>query len=253
MTVSGGAAAERSTYMRERKPGTIALTALVCALVLGLTGCAGTESTQETAKAQEAEETVTAKLAHHDSREDLLVLVDFQNVYLPGQPWACPTMEKAMDNTLAVINAPGAPDYILTQYMAPEDPTGCWVRYNEEYADINADPFLCDFADPIKPLATGDKVIVKSTYSSLDSPALQAMLAGKERIVLTGVVAECCVLATMMDAIDLGVEVIYLDDCIAGCSAENEQMIRTLAQSFSPMHTQVMTAQAYLETIAPES
>lgn len=185
----------------------------------------------------------------YDSSQDLLILIDFQNVYLPGQPWACPTMEEAIENTLAIIHAPGAPDFVLTQYIAPTNPVGRWKQYNEQYAEINADEFLCDFPDSVRQIITDKNLIVKDTFSSLKSTELRARLDGKSRVVLTGVVAECCVLATMLDAIDLGYEVIYLYDCISGFTPENEQAIRTLAESFSPIHARVMSSKEYLDLI----
>ena len=125
-----------------------------------------------------------------------------------------------------------------------------WKRYNEEYAEINADEFLSDFPEPIRKITNDENVYIKDTYSSLKSAALKTALKGKKRVVLSGVVAECCVLATMMDAIDLGYEVIYLYDCISGFTAENEKMIRTLAESFSPIHTRVMNSGEYTELIS---
>ena len=76
----------------------------------------------------------------------------------------------------------------------------------------------------------------------------EVMQAAKEaeHIVLTGVVAECCVLATMMEAIDQGHSVIFLYDCISGQSQENEQAIRKLAESFAPLHTLVMSSEEYI-------
>ena len=222
-------------------------------LILTMLCSAGACSSAGEKPSDAAAEVAEISMPRHDSSEDLLLLIDFQNVYLPDQPWQCPTIGQAEENTLTVLNSPYAPDYVLTMYMAPEAPVGCWVRYNEEYADINADEYLCDLTDAIKPVANGENVIVKSTYSSLDSEELQAMMNGKKRIVLTGVVAECCVLATMMDAIDLGYEAVYLYDCISGCSQENEQSIRSLAESFSPMHTQVMSSGEYLRLISAEA
>ena len=197
-----------------------------------------------------SEQTQHTDTLRYDSSEDLLILIDFQNVYLPGKPWACPTMEQAIENTLNILHSPDSPDYVLTQYIASQKPIGRWQQYNEEYAQINADEFLSEFPDPINQIKNDDNVIIKDTYSSLKSPALQTRLQGKKRVVLTGVVAECCVLATMMDAIDLGYEVIYLYDCISGFSAENEKMIRTLAESFSPIHTQVMSSVEYMQLIS---
>ena len=186
----------------------------------------------------------------YDSSEDLLILIDFQNVYLPGKPWACPTMEQAIENTLRIIDAPGSPDFVLTQYIAPENPVGRWKQYNEEYAEINADAYLCDFPDPVKQIVTDENVIIKDTYSSMKSPALRSRLEGKKRVVLTGVVAECCVLATMMEAIDLGYEVVLLCDCISGFNAENEKMVRIAAEGLSPIHTRVMRSAEYLQLIS---
>lgn len=186
----------------------------------------------------------------YDSSEDLLLVIDFQNVYLPGQPWACPSMERSIENTLNILGSPDAPDHVFTKYVAPENPVGRWNQYIEEYAEINADEFLCDLADPITKLVNNDNLIIKDTYSAMDSTALRSRLAGKKRVVLTGVVAECCILATMMDAIDLGYEVIYLYDCISGQTDENEEMIRTLAESFSPIHTQVMSSSEYMQLIS---
>ena len=197
-----------------------------------------------------SEQTQQTDTPRYDSSDDLLILIDFQNVYLPEKPWACPTMEQAIENTLNIIHSPDSPDYVLTQYIAPADPVGRWQQYNKEYAQINADEFLSEFPDPINRIKNDNNVIIKDTYSSLKSPALQTRLQGKRRVVLTGVVAECCVLATMMDAIDLGYEVIYLYDCISGFSAENEKMIRTLAESFSPIHTQVMSSAEYIQLIS---
>ena len=67
-----------------------------------------------------------------------------------------------------------------------------------------------------------------------------------DHIVLTGVVAECCVIATMMETIDLGCPVIYLTDAISGQSAEKEAQIRALAESFAPVHTAVERSEEYL-------
>ena len=185
----------------------------------------------------------------YDSSEDILLVIDFQNVYLPGNPWACPTVEQAIKNTLNIIHAPGCPEYVITRYIAPADPVGRWKQYNDEFAQINADDYLCDFTEPIKKIVNDENVIVKDTYSALKSDALRSGLEGKKRIILTGVVAECCILASMMDAIDLGYEVVYLYDCISGLTAENETMIRTLAESFSPIHTRVMNSAEYLQLI----
>ena len=219
--------------------------AVVLSLVLVLSGC-GTAKAETPPAAAPAE---AAEIVHRDAAEDLLLIVDFQNVYLPGNQWACPSMPQAMENTVKILEAPNAPDYIMSAYIAPVDPVGRWQQYNEAYKDINADPYLSELAEEMKPYAVEGKVAEKSTYSSLDAEAVQAAMAGKKAVVLTGVVADCCVIATMYDAIDMGYEVVYLYDCIGGVSPESEAEIRSLAEIFSPVHTTVMSSDEYLAAI----
>ena len=73
-----------------------------------------------------------------DVSKDLLLAIDFQNVYLPGNDWACPGSVDAITNTLRILNAKNAPDALITKYLAPEHPVGRWINYNQEYKDINS-------------------------------------------------------------------------------------------------------------------
>jgi len=193
---------------------------------------------------------VETKAARRDASQDLLLVVDFQNVYLPGYDWGCPGMPEAMKNTIRLLNAANAPDYILTRFLAPTAPAGRWKQYNEAFRDINENPFLAELSGEMAPYAAEGKVAGKTTYSSMKAEGVLAALEGKKAIVLTGVTAECCVLATMMDAIDMGYEVVYLYDCIAGQSVELDAEIKALAEIFTPVHTTIMSSGEYLAAIA---
>ena len=189
-------------------------------------------------------------LTRRNVSEDLLLIVDFQNVYLPGYDWACPSMPEAMKNTVKILDAAPALDYVMTKYIAPAEPIGRWAQYNEAYKEINENDFLFEFSEEIAPYAVGARSVVeKSTYSSMDSDAVLDAMRGKKAIVLVGVTAECCILATMMDAIDQGYEVVYLYDCIAGQTAELEADVRGIAEIFTPVHTTIMSSDEYLSSI----
>ena len=225
-----------------------ALTAVLLVAYL-LSGCAPAKS-EGTPPAPPLSATEKPQpITPRNAAEDLLLVVDFQNVYLPGYDWACPSMPTAMEHTIKLLDAPCAPDCVMTKYVAPTAPTGRWRQYNEAYREINENAFLAEFPEVLAPCAANATVVEKSTYSSMDAPEVQAAMAGKKAVVLAGVVADCCVLATMMDAIDLGYEVVYLYDCIAGVSAESEAEIRALAEIFSPIHTSVMSSEEYLAAI----
>ena len=143
-----------------------------------------------------------------------------------------------MKNTIKVLSSPYAPDYLMTRFIAPAEPEGRWEQYNEAYREINEDPFLSEIPEALASFASDGKVVDKSTYSSLDAQPVISAMKGKKAVVLTGVVADCCVIATMYDAIDLGYEVVYLYE------------IRALAEVFSPIHTTVMSSDEYLASIA---
>lgn len=227
----------------------IAMIATLCAVLTLTTGCAGGKTDADSAAPEEAPEAASA-IVPRDPSGDLLLVVDFQNVYLPGQEWACPTMPQAMHNTMRILDDKNAPDCVMTKFIAPAAPTGRWRQYNEAYREINENAFLAQFPQELTPYAEKATVVEKSTYSSMDAPEVIAAMEGKRAVVLCGVVADCCVLATMMDAIDMGYEVVYLYDCIGGVSAESETQFRALAEIYSPIHTTVMSSDEYLAAIA---
>ena len=219
-------------------------------IAVGLLLCLLAGCSAGAAEAQAAEPDARQPVMPRDAAEDLLLVVDFQNVYLPGYDWGCPGMPEALKNTLRLLSDEAAPDYILTKYIAPTDPVGRWRDYNEAYRDINENPFLAELPEELTPYAAEGRVAEKSTYSSMKSEQVLAALEGKKAVVLTGVTAECCVLSTMMDAIDLGYEVVYLYDCIAGQSAELDAQIRGIAEIYAPVHTTILSSEEYLAAIS---
>ena len=189
-------------------------------------------------------------------KEDTILVIDMQKVYQPGNPWACAHVNEAAQQieTLLdhVLELRDAPSVLLTRYIAPadEDAQGVWADYNRENRAINENPVMNEFIPAIARYVEEFPYIDKCTYSCFSNEyvhvaADRSMVHGG-RVILTGVVAECCVLSTMMEAIDQGHSVIFLYDCISGQSQENEQAIRKLAESFAPLHTLVMSSEEYI-------
>ena len=179
---------------------------------------------------------------------DLLLVIDFQNIYLPGQEWACPSMPASILNVQKLLRSGQIGHVLFTQYLASDAPAGTWKVYNEEYRHLNEDPYLCDIVEDLKPFLAQYPLAVKSTYSSMKNAQVLKAAEKADAVVLTGVVAECCILSTMMEGIDLGCKMIYLYDACSGQSAENEASIRRIAESFAPMHTLVMSTEEYLRS-----
>lgn len=181
---------------------------------------------------------------------DLLLVIDMQNVYMPGGEWCCPSMPAAVSNTKKLIDSGTVGTVLFTKYIAPEDPVGRWAEYNSEYRAVNEDEFQCDMIDEFKPYLTDENLVIKSTYSSLTVEEIREAVLRADHVLLSGVVSECCVLATLMQAIDLGAHVVYLTDCVSGQSDENEAMVRRIAELFSPMHCIVTDSAGYLAMLS---
>ena len=54
-------------------------------------------------------------------------------------------------------------------------------------------------------------------------PEVRAAAEAAERVVLTGVVSECCVLSTAFAAIDMGCHVVWLKDAVSGFDRDKER------------------------------
>ena len=101
---------------------------------------------------------------------DLLLVIDMQNVYLPDQPWACETVAHTKANILKLLEKHPKNQTIFTRYIAAEHPVGTWKTYNELNRKINEDPWMNELMDGIKEAAETYLIYDKSTYSSFRYP-----------------------------------------------------------------------------------
>lgn len=179
-------------------------------------------------------------------KNDLILVIDMQNVYLPGEEWACPTAKEAARNICRLLDAEPAEHVIFTRFTAPDPAVGTWKDYNTVNAAINASAYLNDMMEELKPYLKKYPLYDKATYTSGRVPEVIEKMQQADRVVLTGVVADCCVLATMMDLIDQGCKVVYLKDCISGSTKENEEAVIRIAKTLEPVQTLVMGLEEYL-------
>ena len=178
---------------------------------------------------------------------DLLLVIDMQNVYTKGQEWACEGVEAASASILHLLESPTPKQVIFTQYLAPEHPEGVWKEYNEVNAAVNADPWLNEMMPEFLPWTEKYPVYTKSVYSSFAIPEVVKAAKKAGRLVISGVVAECCVLSTVLSAIDAGCKVIYLTDAVAGLSEASRRETENIISYFAPLHAELMTTEEYLK------
>lgn len=189
-------------------------------------------------------------------KEDTILVIDMQKVYQPGNPWACAHVNEAAQQieTLLdhVLELRDAPCVLLTRYIAAadEDAQGVWADYNRENRAINENPVMNEFIPAIARYVEELPYIDKCTYSCFSNEyvrvaADRSMVHGG-RVVLTGVVAECCVLSTFFEGTDAGYRFVYLTDACAGVDADSERAVQTILQGLSPLHVELMTTAEYI-------
>ena len=86
----------------------------------------------------------------------------------------------------------------------------------------------------------------KEFYSSLTIPEVLQAAKKAKRVVITGVIAECCVLSTVFELIDQGIYTIYLTDGVSGLDRPKEEATELILSGLSPLHLQMMTVEEYI-------
>jgi nicotinamidase-related amidase len=157
----------------------------------------------------------------------LHLCVDMQRLFSEEGPWPTPWM----DRVLPVVSelAGRYPERtVFTRFIPPERPTdmpGMWQRYYTRWRDATREhlnPVLLELLPPLAKLCPPATVLDKTRYSAFSEPKLIDLLQSKESdgIIITGSETDVCVLATVLDAVDLGYRVIVVKDAV--CSSSDE-------------------------------
>lgn len=177
---------------------------------------------------------------------DLLLVIDMQNIYTTGQKWACLDTEGAALRINRLIESGVCSDVIFTRFLASKTPSGVWKDYNREYTKVNQDVWSNEMIASLRPALNKYPLYTKSVYSSLAIPEVLTAAKKADRVIVTGVVAECCVLSTVFALIDAGIYVIYLTDAVSGLDKEKEAATELTLSGLSPLHLSMMTTDEYL-------
>lgn len=188
-------------------------------------------------------------------KTDLLLVIDMQNVYTGGQAWACERIETACTSVQRLLRSGCCGDAIFTRYLAPEKPKGVWKEYNQINREINQDPWLNEILPELLPWVTPGPdgsparypLLTKDVYSAFGIPEVRERARRAGRVVITGVVSECCVLSTVFSAIDEGCKLIYLRDAVAGVTRQADREVEHILSGLAPLHLEMMDTEEYLQ------
>jgi len=177
---------------------------------------------------------------------DVLLIIDMQNAYKTGQPWGCPNIHSVISNIQKLLSSRTYRAVYFTRHLPGTSPAGTWKQYNEHYDQINDTPELSEIVTELKPFAKMHSVLDKSSYSAVPALPQELFTEPMPRIAVTGVVAQCCVLSTVLGLVDRGIEILYLKDAVTAQHPNLVQMTETIVDSFSPIHTKIISTDKYL-------
>lgn len=164
----------------------------------------------------------------------VLVVVDMQQVFGdPASGWFTPGFAEAETGVARLLPAFGD-RAVFTRFVAPERPSGAWVRYYADwpFALVPADDPLYDLVPAFRD--TGHPVVSETTFGKW-GPALEEAIGDAGEIVLTGVSTDCCVLSTALAAADAGVHVRVAADACAGLTAADHQRALDAMSLYGPL------------------
>ncbi len=161
--------------------------------------------------------TLTATTAH--------LCVDMQEMFAQGTPWHTPWMKRVLPKVTQIAEA-HPKESIYTRFIPPgqpEDMTGAWRVFYERWREMTTsqiDPGLLDLVQPLRALADAGTVLDKPFFSPFHSTGLASELKerGVDSLVITGAETDMCVLAAVLDAVDLGYRVVIPVDALCSSS-----------------------------------
>jgi len=161
--------------------------------------------------------------------------VDMQRIFSAEGPWPTPWMDRVLPVAAAVANR--HPERtVFTRFIPPERPDqmpGMWRRYytrwrlaTRECLDLR----LLELMPPLAALCPPATVIDKTRYSALAEPGLVEHLRQREAdaLIVSGSETDVCVLATVLDAVDIGYRVIVVRDAVCSSSDDGHNMLMRL-------------------------
>lgn len=152
----------------------------------------------------------------------LAVVVDMQNLFDTHADWGGPGVRRVLPKVLQLCrHQPRA--CLFTRFIPPEtlaEASGAWRRYYARWPGVTRaldHPDSIELVPELAALAGSGSVIDKPTYSAFQAGAFRDALKARSAdcLVFAGVETDCCVLASVLDAVDEGYRVVIATDAVA--------------------------------------
>jgi nicotinamidase-related amidase len=148
-----------------------------------------------------------------------------QGIFAEDTPWHTPWMKRVLPVVAAIVRH-HPPRTVFTRFMPPAEPadrTGAWRRYFERWPEMTTrriDPRLLELVEPLGQFVPPAHVLDKPYFSPFHATPLAATLREQrcDTLIVSGAETDMCVLAAVLDAVDLGLRVILPVDAVCSSS-----------------------------------
>lgn len=165
----------------------------------------------------------------------LLAVIDMQRFFDVGGIWSLPDFGRLIAPIGRLVES-YSERAIFTRFIIPAAPDGSWADYYQAWPQAHAPEAACQ-EDLVQPWAgQGRETLDKTTFSKW-GPDLAEMLGPGRQLSVCGVSTDCCVLATVLAAVDGGARVCVIADACAGITPEAHQQALTLMAGLAPQVT----------------
>jgi nicotinamidase-related amidase len=157
------------------------------------------------------------------------LVVDMQELFRSHPDWGSASLNAIVPPIQRLLQARPENAY-FSRFIPPQQmdqATGAWRRYYQRWHNVTLERMDPDLVNVIKELRPWERGIVdKSGYSALGNPEFRrvASESGDRCLILSGVETDVCVLSTAMEAMDLGLRVIFAIDAVTSSSAKCHEL-----------------------------
>lgn len=167
--------------------------------------------------------------------------IDMQRLFGPGSPWAAPWTQR-VESTIAKL-VERTPAYtVFTRFIparSAEEARGAWRRFYEKWEEITLrrlNPDLIRIVPALEYYIPPALCFDRTTYSVFADGRLHTSLNDRnvDTLLISGAETDVCVLASVLNAVDLGYRVIAIRNALASSSGEtHEALIKLYERRFS--------------------
>ena len=170
-----------------------------------------------------------------------LVVIDMQVIFQdPHSQWHVSTYEQVAPRVSELV-AQFPANVIWTKFVRDPGEQGSWGAYYDRWGTCRLAPDAADW-DLTMQVREDDQVLTLPTFSKW-GPGLASMTSGQDHLIVCGVATDCCVLSTVLAAVDAGKRVTLVADACGGATPEAHDQALGLMNLLSPMVRVVDTAE----------